>query len=71
MNVCFFPTNRQTIYFRVIEICWELDCVKTSCKSCVMTFGKIKSKSKSKSKSKRREIKSKIEEWLRVRVRLV
>jgi hypothetical protein len=20
MNVCFFPTNRQTIYFRVIEI---------------------------------------------------
>jgi len=21
MNVCFFPTNRQTIYFRVIEIC--------------------------------------------------
>jgi hypothetical protein len=21
MKVCFFPTNRQTIYFRVLEIC--------------------------------------------------
>jgi hypothetical protein len=28
MRVCFFPTNRQTIYFRVIEkmieeLCWD------------------------------------------------
>ena len=34
MMVCFFPTNRQTIYFRVIEICAK-SCVEIGVKSCV------------------------------------
>jgi hypothetical protein len=34
MRVCFFPTNRQTIYFRVIESCAK-SCVEIGVKSCV------------------------------------
>jgi hypothetical protein len=34
MRVCFFPTNRQTIYFRVIEIGVK-SCVESGVKSCV------------------------------------